>query len=282
MNAGSAGSAAAAAADPRPQYRVAVFGLGHKFHRLMEIVLRHARHNRYRYVLASARGPGEYDIALVDMTVRGGPEVASTLRRLPAPRPVVRVGRRTDDARGRDDLLQQTFTMHLLNTLNRVVEEVLLGRAPAAVPFAAAVLVPGEGVAGARRARALLVDDSPTVRRQLSVALQRMGLDSEEAESAGRALDALSANRFELVFVDVVMPGMDGYKLTRTIKRDPALRATPVVILTGRSSPFDLARGALAGCNGYLVKPVTLGSLRETVMRHVGSSGAGAGGFRVA
>ncbi len=62
-----------AARDARPQFRVAIFGLGHKFRRLMEIVLRHARHNRYCYVLAEARGLGEYDIALVDMTCHGRP-----------------------------------------------------------------------------------------------------------------------------------------------------------------------------------------------------------------
>ena len=265
--------------DPRPQYRVAVFGLGHRFRRLMEIVLRHARHNQYRYVLADSRGPGEYDIALVDMTAKGGPEVASTLRRLPRALPVVRVGRRNDEIRGRDDLLQATFTMNLLKTLNRVVDEILLGRQPGPPPLAAPVLVHGEPDSP-RPARALLVDDSASVRRQLAVVLHRMGVDSEGAGSAGEALQMLASTRFELVFVDVVMPVMDGYQLTRAIKRDPALRRVPVVILTGRSSPFDLARGALAGCNGYLVKPVALQSLRDTVFRHLhrrAAPGSGSG-----
>ena len=63
------------AADPRPEFKVAVFGLAVKFQRILEIVLRHARHNQYRYTVASSRGPGNYDIALVDMTVKGGPVV---------------------------------------------------------------------------------------------------------------------------------------------------------------------------------------------------------------
>lgn len=264
--------------DARPLYRVAIFGLAHKFQRLMEIVLRHARHNQYRYVLAQSRGPGEYDIAMVDMTVQGGPEVASTLRRLPGARPVVRVGRRTDHARGPDDLLQASFTMNLLKTLNRVVEEALLGRpAPPAGLWSSTAPVGGSG--NGERARVLIVDDSPTVRRQLAVALQQMGLDSEGVGSAREALDTLAQRRYDLVFVDVVMPEMDGYRLTREIKRARGLRATPVIILTSRSSPFDLARGALAGCNSYLVKPVSLNSLRETVARHlrsrVGEQGAG-------
>jgi len=257
----------AARADPRPSFRVASFGLAHKFERLMEIVLRHARHNQYRFVLAQSRGPGEYDIALVDMTATGGPEVASTLRRLPQARPVVRVGRRTDAARGQDDLLQHSFTLNLLKTLNRVVEDAILGRPLQARPEAAPLVVE-DGVLE-RRPRVLIVDDSPTVRRQLAVALQQMGIDSEGVGTAREALDTLMMRRYELMFVDVVMPEMDGYRLTREVKRNRLLRAIPVIILTGRSSPFDLARGALAGCNSYLVKPVSLQSLRETVTRHL-------------
>ena len=257
-----------ARSDARPLYRVAIFGLAHRFQRLMEIVLRHARHNQYRYVLAQSRGPGEYDIALVDMTAKGGPEVASTLRRLPGARPVVRVGRRTDEARGPDDLLQSSFTMNLLKTLNRVVEEALLGR-PSPRPGLWSPTSPLPRWAGQDPARVLIVDDSPTVRRQLAVALRQMGLDSEGVGSAREALDKLAARRYDLAFVDVVMPEMDGYRLTREIKRTRGMRATPVIILTSRSSPFDLARGALAGCNSYLVKPVSLNSLRETVARHL-------------
>ncbi|HPU51256.1 MAG TPA: response regulator [Burkholderiaceae bacterium] len=277
-----------AALDPRPYYRVANFGLGHKLQRLTEIVLRHARHNQYRFELSPSRGPGEYDIAMVDMTVRGGPEVANTLRQLPQARPVVKVGRRNDEIRGHDDLLRASFTMNLLATLNRVVEERLLTQAahrrqsapPAArLRVAETSAAPPTATDGdiqdtitqlpTRRPRVLVVDDSPTVRRQLAVAMHRMGLDSEGVSSAREALDTLATRRYELVFVDVVMPEMDGYQLTREIKRSKLLRPMPVVILTSRSSPFDLARGALAGCNSYLVKPVSLQSLRETVARQL-------------
>ncbi|MBK8763482.1 MAG: response regulator [Burkholderiaceae bacterium] len=283
------GHPGSAALDPRPRYRVANFGLGHKLQRLMEIVLRHARHNQYRFELAPSRGPGEYDIAMVDMTARGGPEVANTLRRLPQARPVVKVGRRNDEVRGHDDLLQSSFTMNLLATLNKVVEERLMTQAAArrqSAPPAPrlrsidrAATPPRAATDGdmqdtvtqlpTRRPRVLVVDDSPTVRRQLAVAMHRMGLDSEGVSSAREALDTLATRRYELVFVDVVMPEMDGYQLTREIKRNKMLRPMPVVILTSRSSPFDLARGALAGCNSYLVKPVSLQSLRETVARQL-------------
>lgn len=257
------------ASDTRPEFRVAVFGLAARLQSMLEIVLRHARHNRYRFALSPTRGPGEFDIALVDMTVIGGPEVASTLRRVLEEDAVLRVGRRADPDRPRDDLLQSTFVAQVLFSLNKVVDALVDRRreAQAEQAIAAGMIVSEHGER--RRPRALIVDDSPTVRRQLSLALHQIGLDSEAVASAREALDVLAMRRYEMVLADVVMPDMDGYKLTRTIKRNKALRGMPVIILTSRSSPFDLARGALAGCNSYLVKPVPLKQLEAAIVKQL-------------
>jgi DNA-binding response OmpR family regulator len=111
------------------------------------------------------------------------------------------------------------------------------------------------------------VDESPAVRRQLAFALQQMGMDSEGVASAREARDLVAVRRFELMFVEAVLPDASGLKLTRDVKRDPALRGMPVIVLTKRSGPLDLVRGALSGCDSYLVKPVSLQTLRETVAR---------------
>ncbi len=200
---------AGALADTRPEFRVAVFGLAVKFQRILEIVLRHARHNQYRYTVAASRGPGSYDIALVDMTVKGGPVVANTLRRIPDSRPVITVGRRTDPGR-RDDLLQSTFTMQVLKALNLVVDHQLLKLTPesshaesrsADLPAAGQSWRPHVSQALSRfsntvtgvqptqqhRPRVLVIDDSPTVRRQLLEALVPMGLDVEVANGGEEA-----------------------------------------------------------------------------------------------
>lgn len=255
-------------ADNRPEFRIAVFGLATRFQKLLEIVLRHARHNRYRYSLATSRGPGNFDIALVDMTVTGGPNLAKTLTRVVDSSAVIRVGRRCDPSRPQDDLLVQSFIAQVLFALNRVIDKQIdSGRSKAAAPTQPGLVVSDFGVL--RRPRVLVVDDSPTVRRQLGTALHQMGIDCEAVSSAQDALERLGMRRYELVMADVVMPDMDGYRMTRLIKKNRSLRGMPVVILTSRSSPFDLARGALAGCNSYLVKPVTLQSLRDTVMKHL-------------
>jgi CheY-like chemotaxis protein len=118
-----------------------------------------------------------------------------------------------------------------------------------------------------QRLRALVVDDSPTVRQQLCAALGKMGLHAESVASAREALDTLATQHFDIALFDVVMPEMDGYKLTREVKKNRALRSMPVVILTSKSSPFDLARGALAGCDTYLTKPVPLKQLEAALVK---------------
>ncbi len=120
------------------------------------------------------------------------------------------------------------------------------------------------------RIRVLVVDDSPTVRQQLTIAFTRMGVLCDAVGSAEDALARLSAQHYDLALVDVVMPDVDGYKLTRQIRRRH--RGVPVIILTSRSSPFDLARGALAGCSSYLVKPVPLRQLEAAVVKHLRKS----------
>lgn len=123
-----------------------------------------------------------------------------------------------------------------------------------------------------QRLRVLVVDDSPTVRQQLSIAFERMGMLCEAVSSAALALERLASVHFDLALVDVIMPEMDGYKLTREIKRNRRHRQLPVIILTSKSSPFDLARGALAGCDTYLTKPVPLKALEAAVVKQLRKS----------
>ena len=116
-------------------------------------------------------------------------------------------------------------------------------------------------------ATVLIVDDSPTVRRQMEQALQRMGLNCVAVAGGREALIALEQQSFAMALVDVMMGDMDGYQLTREIRRRAP--GVPVIILTSRSSPFDLARGALSGCSSYLVKPVPLRRLRSVVQKRL-------------
>ena len=112
---------------------------------------------------------------------------------------------------------------------------------------------------------ALVVDDSLPVRKQVGVALKRSGISAEFAESGEAALELISKNSYDIIFLDVVLPGVDGYEICKTIKRDKNKKHTPVVMLTGKSSPFDKVKGRLSGCDTYLTKPVSLQDFNKTL-----------------
>lgn len=107
-----------------------------------------------------------------------------------------------------------------------------------------------------RPLNALIVDDSEVVRHHLAQALQRIGIRAQTASDAQQGMAALTQGDYDFVLLDVVLPDDDGYSICRQIRRKPQWRDLPVLILTSRSSPFDRARGALAGCTSYLTKPV--------------------------
>ena len=137
--------------------------------------------------------------------------------------------------------------------------------APAAAPRRRAA---GPNGVPARPA-ALVVDDSPTVRKQLEIVLRGEDIDVVTAVNGEEALDALAQREFAIVLLDVVLPGTDGYQVCKAIKKNPATRHLPIVMLTSKSSPFDRIRGSLAGCDAYLVKPVSQSGFIATVGKYV-------------
>jgi len=123
--------------------------------------------------------------------------------------------------------------------------------------------------------RALVVDDSVTVRKQLELSLKLLGGRAHCVETGEEALASLEIDDFDMVFLDVVLPGADGYQVCRTIKRHRRHKSTPVIMLTSKGTPFDKVRGSLAGCDNYLTKPVKEATFREIVSKHLPNRLAG-------
>lgn len=134
----------------------------------------------------------------------------------------------------------------------RYLPELHIGRDSAATTAPIEVAAETAKSAG----RALVVDDSPTVRKQIELGLRLLHVGVDFAETGEQGLALFAVNAYDIVFLDVVLPGIDGYQVCRTIKKDKLRKHTPVVMLTGRSSAFDRVKGSLAGCDTYLTKPV--------------------------
>jgi twitching motility two-component system response regulator PilG len=118
--------------------------------------------------------------------------------------------------------------------------------------------------------RALVIDDSLAVRKQVELELKRLDIEADVAESGEQALEFLrNDNSYDIVFLDVILPGVDGYTLCKIIKRDRRRKQIPVIMLTGKGSPFDRVRGKLAGCKAYLTKPVAREEFQAVVKKYL-------------
>lgn len=116
--------------------------------------------------------------------------------------------------------------------------------------------------------RALVVDDSLAVRRQIEIEFNLLDAEVDSVASAEEAIAATQKTTYDIIFLDVIMPGMDGYAACKRIKRSQLNKATPVVLLTSRSSSFDKIKGALAGCDTYLVKPINHHDFEDVVNKY--------------
>jgi len=113
-------------------------------------------------------------------------------------------------------------------------------------------------------ARILIVDDSPTDVRVLSVMLERAGFQTFSAANADEGVARARAERPDLILMDVIMPGTNGFQATRILSRDPETSSIPVIIVTTKSMETDRIWGMRQGAKDFLTKPP---NERELVQR---------------
>lgn len=104
--------------------------------------------------------------------------------------------------------------------------------------------------------RALVVEDSKTVQAQLKRELTSSNIQADIAETGEQGLEMIAKTHYDIIFLDVVLPGVDGYQVCKNIRRNQDKKNIPVVMMTSKSSPFDKIRGSMSGCSTYLTKPV--------------------------
>lgn len=115
--------------------------------------------------------------------------------------------------------------------------------------------------------RILVVEDERAVARTIQVNLDREGYQTELAANGSQALESIAAAAPDLVILDVVMPGMDGFEVLRALKADPETADIPVVMLTARSDEESILRGWSEGVHCYMTKPFDPRDLTAYVMR---------------
>ncbi len=107
----------------------------------------------------------------------------------------------------------------------------------------------------------LVVDDSATERLYLTELLTRHGFEVMTAQTGEQALELARENRPDLIIMDVVMPGLNGFQATRSMHRDPDTSTIPVILCTSKAQETDRIWGLRQGARDYVVKPVKAGEL---------------------
>jgi twitching motility two-component system response regulator PilG len=113
----------------------------------------------------------------------------------------------------------------------------------------------------------LIVDDSPTVRKLVSMTLEKSGYAIMTAADGYEAADQLLKSLPDLILLDIAMPGMDGYQVCKLIKENKETSTIPVIMLSGKDGFFDKIRGRMAGSTAYITKPFKPEALVESVKR---------------
>ena len=114
---------------------------------------------------------------------------------------------------------------------------------------------------------ALVIDDNAAIRKQLEIELRTSGIPSQAAESGEQALDIIESATFDLIFLDIMMPGIDGYETCGRIRSNPSYKRTPVIMLSGKTAPLDEVKGVIAGATTYLTKPIKHDEFQQVLQR---------------
>lgn len=122
--------------------------------------------------------------------------------------------------------------------------------------------------------KVVLIDDSNTIRRSGEIFLTQAGCQVVLAEDGFDGLSKVVEHRPDLIFVDVMMPRLDGYQTCVLLKNHPQACSIPLVMLTSKDTLFDRAHASLVGCSEYLLKPFNKKSLTDVVFTHARRSAA--------
>lgn len=117
--------------------------------------------------------------------------------------------------------------------------------------------------------RVMVIDDSKTIRRTAETLLKREGADVVTAVDGFEALAKIADQKPQIIFVDIMMPRLDGYQTCALIKNNQVFRHTPVIMLSSKDGLFDKARGRIVGSEQYVTKPFTREELLDAIRTHV-------------
>jgi len=265
------------------EFLLTIFGLNQALRTIVVSLCKLYRYRDRSYRVVPPATHRQADIVIVDADDEQAMEQWRAVDAEATSKPAVLIGadfaEPVDDATpGQYRLKRTRLSAHLLKTLDAItmrelkyVPELVIGEEAGRYDEGAmpAILDKSRLEETGDAGRVLVVDDSLSVRTQMNLCLRLHDLAVDLVEDAESALELLESKDYDVVFLDVVLPEMDGYKMCKLIKSNQSMRDTPVVMLTGKSSPFNKVRGVMAGCDRYLTKPVDSEELKTVLHEYI-------------
>lgn len=125
-----------------------------------------------------------------------------------------------------------------------------------------------EEVVDLKDLKVMVIDDSKTIRRTAENLLKKEGCEVVTSVDGFEALSKIAETKPDIIFVDIMMPRLDGYQTCALIKNNSMFHGTPVIMLSSKDSIFDKARGKIVGSEKYLTKPFTKDDLLGAIAEH--------------
>jgi len=115
----------------------------------------------------------------------------------------------------------------------------------------------------------MVIDDSKTIRRTAETLLKKVGCEVITATDGFDALAKIADSQPDIIFVDIMMPRLDGYQTCALIKNNSSFKKTPVIMLSSKDGLFDKAKGRIVGSDQYLTKPFSKDELLNTIRQYM-------------
>jgi len=263
-------------------FKVAVIGLAPNEQKTLSSIFKLAASRNRKYTVVSTEERASADIVLVDNDDPKAMEEWKSFNVHHSNIPVVKVTKGAVTGGADEFIARRPLTLkRVLEILDKVtidvlkfVPELVVGAEGAEMDEAAAEALKGAADSAKQAAKsdlkALVIDDSQAVRKSMEIQLGLFGLNIDFAETGEEALEITkNTTDYDIIFLDIMMPGIDGYKVCKTLRGNKLFKQTPIIMLTGKGSRFDKLKGTMAGATLYLTKPVEQEQLKDVIHKYL-------------
>ncbi|RKZ42922.1 MAG: hypothetical protein DRQ49_00350 [Gammaproteobacteria bacterium] len=264
-------------------FQITLFGLATNEQNTLGSIFKLAASRNRQYAIVNPSERTTAEIVLVDIDDANALNQWRSFSVHNSQIPVVKVTKTAPDESRHEIYLRRPLTLkRVLETLDKVtidkinfVPELVVGGEEVRNEEAHAAL--SDAAKFAEKAsptgiKALVIDDALSVRKAMEIQLKFFGMAIDFAETGEEALEYIQNHTYDIIFLDLMLPGIDGYQVCKKIRTHKTSKSTPVIMLTGKGSRFDKLKGTMAGANEYLTKPVEQEQLKEVIKKHLPNS----------